>query len=368
VTPLPAQAVDGLLHFYTQIGPAGSLMYVIDPAGEPVCGRVAQDIPVFRVSRRVDKGQFFGPECTFRRTDPNILTLDKCRYSLNDDDWSDEMEVWRAQSAVREALDMRQNYYNGLPQRYKWATKAHENDGTPLTLQFAFEVLDVPETPVYLLVEGVTQFAITLNGEAVPNKVAGWYLDRAFHKVLLPELWPGENALELSCGYTNHMELEDCFIIGDFGVDMQRAIIVEPAKLHFGDWTSQGYPHYAGSMVYEGTFEYRPELGERVRVYLQDYAAVDVAVHVNGAVAGHIPWASENGLDITASLGPGVNNIAIEVVGSPRNMLGPLHLATGREPWTGWRSFRRTDETFTPDYVLKDWGLYGQVIIKHCEA
>jgi hypothetical protein len=368
VTPLPAQAVDGLLHFYTQIGPAGSLMYVIDPAGEPVCGRVAQDIPVFRVSRRVDKGQFFGPECTFRRTDPNILTLDKCRYSLNDDDWSDEMEVWRAQSAVREALDMRQNYYNGLPQRYKWATKAHENDGTPLTLQFVFEVLDVPEGPVYLLVEGAAQFAITLNGEAVANKVAGWYLDRAFHKVLLPELWPGENALELSCGYTNHMELEDCFIIGDFGVDMQRAIMVEPAKLHFGDWTSQGYPHYAGSMIYEGTFQYQPELGARVRVYLQDYAAVDVAVHVNGAVAGHIPWASENGLDITASLGPGVNNIAIEVVGSPRNMLGPLHLATGREPWTDWRSFRRTDETFTPDYVLKDWGLYGQVIIKHCAA
>ena len=31
--------------------------------------------------------------------------------------------------------------------------------------------------------------------------------------------------LELSCGYTNHMELEDCFILGDFGVDMARAIM-----------------------------------------------------------------------------------------------------------------------------------------------
>ena len=101
--------------------------------------------------------------------------------------------------------------------------------------------------------------------------------------------------------------------------------------------------------------------GKRVRVYLGEYEAVDVAVHVNGALAGHIPWVSENGLDITEHLGPGMNTIDIEVVSSPRNMLGPLHLATGREPWTDWRSFRRTDETYTPNYVLKPWGLIGQV-------
>lgn len=366
VTPLPAEALDGQVRFDASIGPAGSLIYLVDPQGEPVEGCVDRVMPVFRVSRRVVNGQFLGPECQFARTDPNILTLDMCSYSLNGSDYADVMEVWRAQSEVREQLGMRQNYYNGLPQRYKWATKAHPADGTPLTLQFAFDVLDVPTTPVYLLLEGAAQFEITLNGEPVPNEIAGWYLDRSFHKVRLPELWPGENVLELSCGYTNHMELEDCFIVGDFAVDMSRAIVAEPETLHFGDWTSQGYPHYAGAIVYKGTFDYRPELGERVRVYLQDYEAVDVAVHVNGAIAGHIPWAAENGLDITALLGPGINNVDIEVVSSPRNMLGPLHLATGRESWTDWRSFRRTDETFTPDYVLKDWGLYGQVIIKHC--
>jgi hypothetical protein len=56
------------------------------------------------------------------------------------------------------------------------------------------------------------------------------------------------------------------------------------------------------------------------------------------------------------------------VVSSPRNMLGPLHLAPGREAWTDWRSFRRRNETFTPDYVLKAWGLIGQVHIRQEEA
>ncbi len=149
--------------------------------------------------------------------------------------------------------------------------------------------------------------------------------------------------------------------IGDFGVGIDRAIIAEPQKLHFGDWTTQGYPHYAGSMIYHGELDYDPKEGERVRVYLGEYEAVDVAVHVNGTLAGHIPWISENGLDITPHLIPGMNKVNIEVVSSPRNMLGPLHLATGREPWTDWRSFRRTDETYTPEYVLKPWGLIGQV-------
>ena len=118
-----------------------------------------------------------------------------------------------------------------------------------------------------------------------------------------------------------------------------------------------------------GTFQYQPELGERVRVYLQDYAAVDVAVHVNGAVAGHIPWTSEPmGSTSPAAWGRASTTSTFEVVSSPRNMLGPLHLATGRENWTDWRSFRRTDETYTPDYVLKDWGLYGQVPSARIEA
>jgi hypothetical protein len=103
-------------------------------------------------------------------------------------------------------------------------------------------------------------------------------------------------------------------------------------------------------------------------VYLGDYEAVHVTVSVNGTPAGHIPWISANGLDVTDALRVGENAIEIQVVSSPRNMLGPLHLAPGREAWTDWRSFRRRNETFTPDYVLKAWGLIGQVHIRQEEA
>jgi hypothetical protein len=257
---------------------------------------------------------------------------------------------------------MRENYRNGLPQRYKWATMRHPKDGAPVSWRFCFTVGEAPATAVSLLVEGAEQFAITLNGEGISNAAVGWYLDRAFHKVALPRLAAGEDELLLSCAYTNHMEMEDCFVLGDFAVSPDRVIGAEPKILYFGDWTKQGYLHYVGSMLYHGKVQHQE--GESRRVWLGEVRAVDVAVIVNETLAGHIPWESANGLDITRCLIQGENSVDIEVVSSPRNMLGPLHLATGREPWTDWRSFRRSDETYTPDYVVYPWGLYGQVCVE----
>ncbi len=353
-----------LVSFASSFGPTDSRIYVIDPEQEPALqAEPLSPMPAWYFHAQ-NPSWYIGPECAFSRTDPNILTLDMCRYAMSEDEWSDEMEVWRAQDDVRQALGMRSNYYNGLPQRYKWACQAHPKDGTPVAFAFVFEVDTPPSSPVYLLVEGAGDYEISLNGEPVDNKIAGWYLDRAMHKVRLPSLICGTNVLVLSCGYTNHMEVEDCFILGDFGVSMDRHIIAEPETLHFGDWTSQGYPHYAGSMIYHAAFSAKKE-DKTYRLYLGEWKAIDIALYVNGNLVGHIPWAARNGFDLTPYLVPGANNVDIEVVSSPRNMLGPLHLAAGREPWTDWRSFRRTNETYTPNYVLKAWGLFGQVTI--CE-
>ena len=84
-------------------------------------------------------------------------------------------------------------------------------------------------------------------------------------------------------------------------------------------------------------------------------------MHVNGTLARHIPWRAVPGLDLTFYLRAGENEIGIGVVGSPRNMLGPLHKKAGYLPWTDWRSFRRRGEAYTPQYVLQPYGLFGQV-------
>jgi hypothetical protein len=370
---IPAYEHGETLSFNASFGPAGSKLYIIDPAAEPLRLQ-AEDARFSRLAatgRGIEHAVYIGPACRFQRTDPNLLTLDRCCYRLNEDEWSEEMDVWRAQQQVREKLGLRQVFYNGLPQRYRWASDDAASAGAGSTqggrearveLRFAFAVGVVPETPVNLVVEGANGMRFSLNGQMVSSEPSGWYLDRAFECILLPALRLGTNEIILTIdSYTNSRELEDCFLSGDFAVLPSREIGAEPPSLHFGEWTTQGYLHYAGGMVYQAIYEH--DIATRATLILGDVRAVDVAVHVNGRVVGHIPWQSANGFDLSAYLSPGPNQLGIEVVASPRNMLGPLHLATGRQPWTDWRSFRRTDETYTPDYVVQPWGLIGQVKI-----
>ena len=149
VRALPAVERGGLLHFQAAFGPAGSRLYVIDPLGVPVKEPGEAVLQKVALRHRLeDSAQFIGPASGFTRTDPNVLTLDMCQYRMGDGAWSAESEVWRAQDALREQLGMRPNYYNGLPQRYRWALAAHPNDGARVELRFTFQVRDVPAEPV----------------------------------------------------------------------------------------------------------------------------------------------------------------------------------------------------------------------------
>jgi hypothetical protein len=156
------------------------------------------------------------------------------------------------------------------------------------------------------------------------------------------------------------MEVEDCFLLGDFAVDRERGIVAEPPDLRFGDWCLQGYPHYCGSMIYR--FEVGRKAGE-VLLRLGDFSAVTVEVRVNGAVAGQLPWRSAGDLPLSGLLDNERNLVEIEVVGSPRNLLGPFHLARGKVHFNEWSAFRPEGVEYTPDYLLQPYGLFGQVLL-----
>lgn len=350
--------------FITSFGPAGSRLFIIHKYKQPVTKEYRFEYKQPDVSRNVFAA--LGPSCKFTRTMPNALILDKCSYRVGDTEWSDEMDVWQAQRKVRDSLGMRQVYYNGLPQRYRWIDEPDKNDGTPVAFRFLFNVKSLPGKDIYLIAEEVKNYHINFNNSIIKNNSDGWFMDRSFDKVKLCGAREGINELVLTCNYLNRMEFEDCFIIGDFGVDVERNITKEPEILHFGDWCLQGYFHYCGSIVYHFDFEYKAELdnlNSRAILELGEYNAVTVEVRVNGVGAGHIPWRCANSLDITRFLSNGTNLIDIEVMGSPRNLFGPFHQVAANIPWTTWMSFRREGPDYTPGYVVTPYGLMGQVNI-----
>jgi hypothetical protein len=217
---------------------------------------------------------------------------------------------------------------------------------------------------VYLVLEESQHYTLTLNGVPVDSKVCGHLVDRALHKLQLPQLALGENVLQIRCAYNMATEMEDVYLAGDFGVDMTRSVTQEPQTLHFGDWCLQGYPHYSGSMVYRFALPYHGQ--KQVTLRMGDYSAVHVEVRVNGKTAGQIPWRAANGVCLDDYLTAGENSVELEVMGSARNLFGPFHQAQGKVMRTDWRAFRTEGDDYTPDYILKPYGLYGQIHIT-CE-
>ncbi len=68
-------------------------------------------------------------------------------------------------------------------------------------------------------------------------------------------------------------------------------------------------------------------------------------------------------VDITDYLLDRENTIELCVVGSPRNMFGPFHQTYTGCSRISWEDFRTTGRFYTSDYVLKPYGLMGQITI-----
>jgi len=307
----------------------------------------------------------FGETFTIKRNMPNALVLDMCMYRLNGSQLSEEMQVWQAQCDIRKALDMRQVFGNGIPQRYKWVNMPHPNAGTKVELHFTFHVEEVPKDGLCLAVESAANFNITLNGVLADMPSDEFYIDKSINIMRLNGAREGFNTLVLACEYKNSYELEDCYIIGNFGVDANRCIIAEPTTITLGDWCQQGLPHYPGAVVYEVVAEMATNADARYFLRVGEFSATVISVRVNGKNAGYIPWKCANVLEITEFVESGMNQFEIEVTGSPRNLFGPFHLASGDPLVTNWNSFRAEGENYTERYNLKPYGLFGVVEILH---
>ena len=357
---LAAKQEAGCVCFIDTLDPAGSRVYFIE-ADEP-CHSGEPEFAYRHPHRADEVFAALGPEAAFARTQPNALTLDRCRFSLNGEALSEEMELWQAQRRIRDRLGMQQVYGNGVPQRYTWLEQAAAIPGAPFELEFAFVVTDPPRTPCRFAIEKPYGLDISCNRERCAQ-VDGRFIDRGVALFQLPELRRGRNAISVHGIYTADRELEDAFVLGDFAVSMDRRLIREPERLHFGDWCLQGYPHYAGSMIYRFRLPQAPE-GRRVTLRMGAYEAALCDLRVNGTRAGLLFGSCRREADLTVLLGPGENLLEIIAVGTPRNLLGPLHQAYDGCSRISWEDFRTEGALHCEGYAIKPYGLMGQISLR----
>lgn len=354
ITRHPYTALDDKVSFSCNLGPADSKIFMLNLKGEH------KTFP-----KPIEKEYKFktglGSLCEFERTDENVMVLDMCRFRYNQGEWSGEDEIWIHQKRLRESLGMIPIYLNQGLQRYKWTGIPHKNDGKTLEISYDFYVNDVP-APTQLVIEDAKDYSVFVNGEKLEAEPKGWFADKCMGRLNMPKLKYGLNNITLTLPYMSSTELENIYIIGDFGVSPDRRIIAEPEKLSLGDWGLQGYYHYHAGIKYFYNLAYSKDMGSDIMMDLGTYNDVVSVVRINEKEI-IVPWKAKKHVQIGSMLKEGKNRIEIEVMGAPRNMFGPFHLSDSKEKWTSSAAFHPSEELYTKQYITYPWGLMEQVCV-----
>lgn len=258
-----------------------------------------------------------------------------------------------------------------------------------LELRFRFFVepacIETANDSFTLAIETPERFSLSLNGTALEAAPDGsWYRDPAFRLVPAAHaIVPGRNTLSLKCRFTQpreiyeryrrsfafeseknkfsfELEIETPYLLGDFSVETDAGPAEElprnalrisgpfrlgPRRTHADhcDPVVSGFPFLAGSVRFARTVVLDRPRGLRFR--FDRLTAIAAKLFVNGYEVKTFLWKPFEA-EIDRYLVPGENLIELEVTGSLRNLLGPLHLEEGESWYVGPFTFYKEAELF----------------------
>ncbi len=295
----------------------------------------------------------------FELEEPNVLLLDRAQWKLNQEPWESGEEILRLDNAIRSRLGYphRQDAYT-QPWRIK---EAPERD--LVTLRYRIDAR-IQTQEVFLAMERPEKAAISWNGQVLPRpedrEEEGYFVDSFIRKVRLPGLRAGINELVLEIPYGRKTNLENIFLLGDFGVEVRgtsAAVIEKPERLYFGEIATQGMPFYGGSLGYIMECTLREE--EAVCIRVPHFKAPVLGVRLDGEDAGRIAFAPH-----VLSLGvckAGVHRLEIRAYGNRFNSFGTLHNSNDEYQWYGPDSYRTGGYEWSEDWMLRPFGVMSRV-------
>jgi hypothetical protein len=327
--------------------------------------RATSDAPPRRW-KGVESGRIVLEDGTWdiRRTEPNVLVLDRCAFRIGSDPEQPADEVLRVDARIRERMGLERR---GGAMTQPWARPAMERPrSVPVELRYTIEVETPPEGPLGLGLERPEVFLLELNGVSLdPNSVKGWWTDASMQTLPVPPgaLRRGTNELRLHLNYAETFSgLEPMYLLGEFGVRVEGAattVIERPSRLRLGDWGEQGLPFYGGNVVYTRRLRIESGSSERVFLRLREFRGTAARIWTDGALVGVVAWPPFE-LEITESIrraGGREIELAIEMLGHRRNSHGPLHYREKWPTWTGPGQMQPGPSDFVEFYQLVPCGL-----------
>ena len=327
---LGARLEGGRTWVELRLEPMGSVLLTLSP-GAPRERAMSEREPALVITAGDDGW-------ALKRHHPNALVLDYCRYRLGEGPWSDVVPVWKAQREIS-----------------SWGP------GARFSLRFEFECLVEPGgRSVQLVAETPHAYKVRVNGELVESWERAWFDPHFGVAPISGLLRCGVNVIEVEGVAGVEPELEQLYVIGDFAVEVgawgTSKIVEERCAVNSSDLCREGLPFYAGFIELAKTL--RVPFEPRKAVFMFDELSAAVAeVYVNGTRAGTV-FLPPYKVDATGLVKAGSNEVKIVLVGTVRNLFGPLHYKGGDPPWTGPETFY-DEEHWTDEYVLRPFGFKG---------
>lgn len=342
ICPMPCEKVGGKTVVHYALYDYDSLLLRFDASGE-VPARPAKapaSLRPVKVPERVAYGL----------NEPNVLLLDKAAFALDDGEYQPEAEILRLDNVLRQNL--------GWPSRrgavaQPWVV-AEEKTVHTASLRFTVHCARAFENTL-LALEDADLAEIRVNGEGVSARPEGWYVDKSIGTVKLPVLKAGDNIIEVKLPFGRRTNLEWCYLLGDFGVQVQgayRQLVDLPDYLGFDDITRQQLPYYTGNITYEMPIE---TSGGSLRMTVPHYSGTAIRVSLDDDPAGYViypPYQIELG-----SVTPGSHRLKLTLLGNRENGFGPLHRTDRRNDWYGPDAWRTTDAKWTDSYWFTPMGI-----------
>lgn len=385
--PLPARARRNGHTATLRFPPMGSFLIVLNKRAE------AGPKPPERL--RTFKRITLPEEWGIRGSDPNVITLDFCRYRAGGGRWQRLCPTMHLEEKLR---------YN--------------RSQIDLALKYEFHTDFEGRAPrLTLVMEEPQDYSIEINERRVPSNDAGWWRDISFRKIVLPDVVKrkGLNEIVIRRPYVANVEhrkraaelpfdsiernrlrygieLESIYLLGNFRVDIESPVEDAPrdalvtkgrfvlrdavTSVKTGDLVTQGFSFYAGYVDLSTTIKMCASELRKARSALLQMAppfAVVTEVRVNGKQAGVRGWRPYE-FELKPYLRAGSNTITIRLYGSCRNLLGPHHhvdgelYAVGPDSFRGISSWtdtvRRKKGTWTNTYSFVKFGLYESPVIE----
>mgnify|MGYP000849818411 FL=1 len=349
------------------LAPAGAHGYIVAEAElEMGCSGWKHSAAELRIPAAGVEVVPLSSQWQFERVHKNSITLDYCRYMIESSacgesgqaGWSGRMPIWQARRRLWHAAGL--DCCQGIQ---PWAVLPHKEQfqTLPVRLQFEFYADYLPGD-LGVVIENSRHWQLKVNGVEISTQTDKFHWDKQFGLVdIAKAARRGRNLIELAGGFTYGVEIEEIYLVGDFALRQcgyqEYRLVQEPRLLTDGSWVYQGYPFYAGNMVYAQEFDLREAGGSRVWIRLNQPKGTLFRVKVNNGEWKCLisqPWEVE----ITGDCVPGKNLLQIEVVGSLRNTFGPLHHRLRSPAWCGPKQFE-DESSWVGNYQFEDYGLIG---------